>query len=90
MGADDVDVAKAVVGTMVAETLKEGGCHIYEFSQVIGAENRFRVYEELVDLASLEAHFQSDHMAVFREALSKITMISREIARLEAGPREVL
>lgn len=83
----DIDAARVAVAAMVAETLKEDGCHIYEFSQVVGQEHRFRVYEEWADLASLEAHFVSGHMARFREALSQINVISRAISRFEAGPR---
>ena len=86
----DIEAAKAAIGPMVAETLRESGCHCYEFSQVIGAENRFRIYEEWADLASLEAHFATAHMAAFRTALAQIAVLSRSIHRFEAGPREDL
>ena len=90
IAASDLEAAKTAVKAMVAETLQEDGCHVYEFSQIIGAETRFRVYEEWADLQSLEAHFKSPHMAVFRDALSRIDVKSRNVVRFEAGPKDTL
>jgi quinol monooxygenase YgiN len=87
---EDVDAAIAAVKDMVAETVREDGCHVYEFSRVIGSENVFRVYEEWADLTALEAHFRTTHMAVFRERLAGLTILSRAISRYEAGRREAL
>lgn len=86
----DVARARDAAEVMMRETLRETGCHVYEFSQVIGAENRFRVYEEWSDRSALEAHFRAPHMAVFRAALAEIEVRSREIAVFEAGQKEPL
>lgn len=72
---------------MVAQTLKEPGCITYEFSQILGSENRFRVYEEWQDLAALEAHFVTPHMTTFRAALAGIGVLSRDIYRMDAGEK---
>ncbi|WP_372572859.1 putative quinol monooxygenase [Ruegeria jejuensis] len=84
---DGVETAKAAVQKMVAETLKEDGCRIYEFSQVIGSETRFRVYEEWDSLSALQAHFETPHMAEFRATLGSVGVISRDISRFEAGEK---
>ena len=60
VSTDGVDKAIAAAQRMVAETVKEPGCLIYEFSQILGQANRFRVYEEWQDQAALEAHFWRD------------------------------
>lgn len=87
IAADGVEIARGAVVDMVDETLKEPGCIQYEFSQVIGQETRFRVYEEWQDLAALEAHFATPHMARFRAALAQAGVISREVYRREGGEK---
>lgn len=84
---ENIGPAQAAAIKMMEETRKEAGCHIYEFSQLIEAPHRFRVYEEWKDAAALKAHGESAHMAAFREALGEIGVISREIETIEAGAR---
>ncbi|MDP5216361.1 putative quinol monooxygenase [Ruegeria sp. 2205SS24-7] len=84
---DGVEAAKAAVQKMVTETLKEDGCRLYEFSQVIGSETRFRVYEEWDSLTALQAHFETPHMAEFRATLGSVGVISRDISHFEAGEK---
>ncbi len=86
----DVEAAKAAVTVMVAETLKEAGCHVYEFSQIVGSGTKFRVYEEWADAESLQAHFETEHMAQFRQALASINVTSSALDRFEAVGREPL
>ncbi len=78
---------KAAALKLMAETRKEAGCHVYEFSQLIEAPHRFRVYEEWEDAAALKAHGESAHMAAFRDVLGKIGILSRDIETIEAGAR---
>ncbi|SDC10631.1 putative quinol monooxygenase [Ruegeria marina] len=84
---DGVETARAAAAEMVAETLKEPGCIVYEFSQVLGQETRFRVYEEWQDLTALEAHFATPHMARFRAALARAGVVSRDVYRREGGEK---
>ncbi|MEX0318263.1 MAG: putative quinol monooxygenase [Ruegeria sp.] len=90
VAADGVDKARAAAQAMVAETVKEPGCLIYEFSQVLGQGSRFRVYEEWRDQAALDAHFATPHMAAFRAALGEVGVISREIYRVVGGEKQPL
>ncbi len=90
INAENVESARAAAVKMMAETRKENGCHVYEFSQLVEAPHRFRVYEEWSDEAALKAHFDTPHMAAFREALGEIGVTARRIETIEAGPRKPL
>lgn len=85
-----VEKASTAALEMVAETLREPGCLIYEFSQVLGHATRFRVYEEWQDQAALEAHFATPHMAAFQAALGEIGVTSSEIYRVIGGEKQPL
>lgn len=85
-----VEQAREAAQVMVAETVKELGCLVYEFSQVLGHPNRFRVYEEWQDQAALEAHFATPHMAVFRAALGEVGLTSRELYTITGGQKQPL
>ncbi len=84
---DHIAPARAAAEKMMAETRKEPGCLIYEFSQLVEAPHRFRVYEEWQDAAALKAHSETPHMAEFRAALGKIGIRAREIFTIEAGEK---
>ena len=80
-----VDAFKTAATAMVAETVKEDGCHTYQFWQSIGSRTTFRVYEEWESDAHLEAHFHTAHMATFRAALQEIGDFTRSVKKMEAG-----
>ncbi|WP_424986576.1 putative quinol monooxygenase [Microbulbifer sp. S227A] len=82
--------AQAAVTKMMEETRKEAGCIVYEFSQLVEAPHRFRVYEEWTGDAALAAHSDAPHMAAFREALGEIGVISKDIVKFPAGERVAL
>ena len=84
---EHVTSAQAAAVKMMEETRKEAGCLAYEFSQTIEAPHRLRVYEEWESEAALQAHFETRHMAAFREALGEIGLLSREIYKIEAGEK---
>lgn len=85
-----LDKARKAAMDMVEATLQEDGCLIYEFSQILGSETRFRVYEEWENRAALEAHFEAPHMAVFRAALAEIGIVSRQIYAVAGGQKQAL
>ncbi|WP_299946216.1 putative quinol monooxygenase [uncultured Ruegeria sp.] len=90
VSAAGVEKASTAAQEMVAETLKEPGCLIYEFSQILGQSNRFRVYEEWQDQSALEAHFTTPHMAAFQAALGEVGVTSSEIYRVIGGEKQPL
>lgn len=90
LSGERIDDARRAALEMVAETRKEPGCIAYEFSQVLGEDKVFRVYEEWSDLDSLQAHFDTPHMARFRAALADIGVAARDVYRMEAGAKTSL
>lgn len=85
-----IDKARAAAAEMMTETHKEAGCHVYEFSQVIGSDTVFRVYEEWEDMEALTAHFHAPHMVTFRAAMAEVGVVARNIFRMQAGERTAI
>ncbi len=90
LNADKIGPAQAAATKMMEETRKEPGCIVYEFSQLVEAPHKFRVYEEWEDMESLKLHGQTAHMAAFREALGDIGVTSREIFTVSNGVKAPL
>ncbi|WP_170325025.1 putative quinol monooxygenase [Ruegeria arenilitoris] len=87
---EGVEKAAKAAQAMVAETVKEPGCLVYEFSRILGQPTRFRVYEEWQDQASLEAHFSAPHMAAFQAVLAEVGVVSSDIYRVVGGEKQPL
>jgi quinol monooxygenase YgiN len=87
---EGVETAAKAALKMVAETVKEEGCITYEFSQILGHPNRFRVYEEWESQAALESHFATPHMDAFRAVLGEVGVISNDICRIVGGEKQPL
>ncbi|WP_420587032.1 putative quinol monooxygenase [Ruegeria sp.] len=87
---EGVEKAAKAAQQMVAETVREPGCLVYEFSQILDHPNRFRVYEEWQDQAALEAHFGAPHMAAFQAALAEVGVVSSDIYRVVGGEKQPL
>lgn len=85
-----VEKAATAAQRMVAETVREPGCLVYEFSLILGFANRFRVYEEWQDQAALEAHFAAPHMAEFQAVLGEVGVVSSDIYRVVGGEKQPL
>ena len=83
--ADGIEAAKKAAAAMVADTVKEDGCHEYQFWQSIASPTTFRVYEEWESDAHLAAHGATEHMATFRAALGEIGLISRKVKKFPMG-----
>ena len=90
VSAEGVEKAATAAKVMVAETVKEPGCLIYEFSQILSYPTRFRVYEEWQDQAALEAHFAAPHMAEFQAALGEVGVVASDIYRVVGGEKQPL
>ena len=66
---DRREEAVRVARTMAAATRGEAGCQTYRFSADLDDPNRFLIFEEWESEEALATHFQTPHMAAFREAL---------------------
>ncbi len=73
--------ALAAALAMAAETRKEDGCITYGFFADVEDENTFRIFEEWQSQAHLEAHFQTPHIAQFRETVAGLGPLDRDISR---------
>lgn len=87
---EGVEAARAAATRMMQETRREPGCRVYEFSQLVEAPNRFRVYEEWDDAACLRAHGAAPHMADFRRALAEAGVLSRDVFTVSGGTKRPL
>lgn len=86
----DIEAARTAMIAMAAETAKEDGCIHYRFYQDVEHPDRFHVYEEWKSDAHLAAHAASAHMQVFRGEMGALTVISRAVKKMEAGPQTAL
>jgi len=77
---DDFDQYLAVAEPMIAATLQEDGCQVYNFAQSVVDPTEIRIFEMWDSKEALEVHFASAHMAVFREALSALKTGDRDLA----------
>ena len=87
VAAEGIEAARAGALAVMQETRKEAGCRLYVFSQLVESETTFRVYEEWDSLADLEAHFQTPHMAAWREVLTAAGLKDREVYRIDGGEK---
>jgi quinol monooxygenase YgiN len=81
----NVERVESIARTMMAETRREAGCRVYDISVSLETPGRLHLYEEWDDLASLEAHFETPHMQVWRQGIADLTVLKRQVARMEAG-----
>ncbi len=88
--AGDVDAVVPAALEMMRASNAEAGCRHYRFYADLEHAGAFHVYEEWDSLDDLQAHVDSPHMAIWRAALAKVTVVSRDIKRFEAGPSTAL
>ena len=79
------DEAIQAARTMEDATRQEAGCISYTFSSTLEDPNRFTVFEEWEDEASLLAHFKAPHMATFRRSLRGIAKGKTTVTRYEVS-----
>ena len=82
---EDAERAVAAAITMAAASNAEEGCISYAFYRDLETPNRFRVFEEWVDREALRAHFETPHMATFREQLGQIRILGRDVKEYEVA-----
>ncbi|MDF1717856.1 MAG: putative quinol monooxygenase [Antarcticimicrobium sp.] len=82
---DRIEAAQSAMTKMMQATRAEAGCLTYDFSQALGAPQRFRVYEEWEEAAALDAHRQSAHMTTYRAAMAENGVRDRALFLIQAG-----
>ncbi|MEO9515499.1 MAG: putative quinol monooxygenase [Paracoccaceae bacterium] len=87
---DHVARLKDAAIEMAQATRDEPGCRAYAFWQDIENPARFRVYEEWDNRERLQAHFETPHMQVWRDALKAGGLLSRDVVTVEGGTVQAL
>ena len=75
------DTAIRAALEMARATRQEEGCLSYDFWADLERPGVFRVFEEWRDQAALSLHFETPHMARFRESLAQVDVRGRNIKR---------
>ncbi len=70
--AGAIEKVKDALATMENETRKEPGCQTYAFSVDVCDPSMMRITELWDDMAALEAHFATPHMASFGAAIGQV------------------
>ena len=86
----DVETLRDAASTMMAATLQEPGCQQYVFSVSVADPSQVQVFEIWDSAEDLAAHFETPHMAEYRQALAGITIRSRNLHRYEIAGVEPL
>lgn len=76
-----LEAAKAVM----AETLKEDGCHAYVFSPDITDPGVVRLFEKWDSEDKLGPHLKTDHIKAFGRALKDLKVTGRDITMYEVA-----
>ena len=77
--ADAIDSMREAIETMERTSRDEAGCQDYSFAIEITDSAMLRVTERWDDMAALEYHFSTPHMATFNAAIGGVA----------AGPLDV-
>ena len=86
----DRDAAIAAATKMGEASRQEDGCNDYAFWADLTEPGRFRVFEEWESIEALQTHFQTAHMAEFRESMGSFRILDRSVFRYEVTSREPL
>lgn len=84
------ETAKAAASEMMAATLQEEGCQDYVFSIDMSDGATIRVFEIWDSEEHLAAHFQTEHMKVYREKVAGIGVTGRDLAKYQVSSSEPL
>ena len=68
--AAGIDDMKEAIAAMQTASQAEPGCNDYTFCVALGDPDTLRINECWDDVASLEAHFGTDHMTAFNQVMA--------------------
>lgn len=89
-GKIELDPAKreqaiAAAIEMMRETHKEKGCKSYVFSTSLEDPGTFQLFEEWESDEALRAHFDTPHMARFRQAMGGLGIKNMAVQRYDVS-----
>ena len=82
--ASDIQAMKDALGQMEIASRAEDGCHDYTFSVEVNNPAILRITERWETLAALQAHFQTEHMASFQQAMGAHPPLKLDVKFFEA------
>lgn len=80
----DLNVIVPAATIMMEETVKEPGCLHYSFAKDLNEVGLIHISERWDNEDCLNAHFQTPHMAMFNESISKTTIEAMDV-RMYSG-----
>lgn len=87
---EDLETLRDDARRTLEETRKENGCILYAYGEDVLDPGLIRIVERWTDWASLDAHGKAPHMDDWRAALSKVTVLERDVMAHEAGEERAL
>ncbi len=82
--AEAIAAVKDAVAIMETASRAEAGCHDYTFSVELNDPNVIRITESWEDMAALETHFGTPHMAAFQKVMAANPPTSAKVHFYEA------
>lgn len=86
----DLAAFNAASAVMIAATRQEQGCIVYTHGPDPLDPGLYHVSERWSDMAALDAHVKTPHMAVFSKALAGLKLSDVRIAAYEVASERVL
>jgi quinol monooxygenase YgiN len=82
--------ARTAMQAVIAETLKEDGCHAYSYAQDVNDPGLYRVTEIWTDRVALDRHLAAPHMQEWVAARDALGFHDRNISVFPLGDGEEL
>jgi len=87
---DNLEALRPHMLRMVEATKAEEGCEQYAYALDVAEPGLIRIFEVWRGQAQLDAHFNSPHMAAWREAREKLGLFERRLIAYEVAGRRPL
>ena len=75
-----IDIARVEMAKMLAASRAEDGCIEYSYAVDVVDRGLVRVFEVWRDRAALDRHFQTPHLALWRQAWPAIGISERKLS----------
>jgi quinol monooxygenase YgiN len=87
---DQIEALRPHQLRMLAASRAEDGCLTYSYGDDVADPGLVRVFEVWRDQAAIEAHFQADHMKVWRAACAEHGVFDRKLFAYETASERAL
>ncbi|MEO0032357.1 MAG: hypothetical protein RIS94_2115 [Pseudomonadota bacterium] len=80
---DAIERGLPMIEKVLTATRAEDGCELYAYSRDVIEPDLFRITEKWRDRAALDAHFKTEHMAVWAQERAELGLFDRNIRIFE-------